>query len=86
MTTVLLRKPALGENVISMQGSPLLVQTTSTDEEACVHVPLSSGHVYAIRSQTGQLTNVPSFDENVRKQLFTLQRNLNQVCATLKHY
>lgn len=84
MATVLLRKPNIGENVISMQGSPLLVQTTSTDVEASVQIPLSNGCVFAIRSQQGNLSNIPQIDSRVRQQLFTLQKNLSQICSKLK--
>ncbi|XP_014253162.1 uncharacterized protein LOC106668701 [Cimex lectularius] len=54
------RKPIMGEQVISMSGSPLMVPLYSDTEEPQLHIPLLDGRVFAVMPQEN-LENVPNF-------------------------
>ncbi|XP_014253478.1 uncharacterized protein LOC106668849 [Cimex lectularius] len=56
------RKPTVGEQVISMSGSPLMVPLYSDAEEPQLHIPLLDGRVFAVMPQEN-LESVPNFTD-----------------------
>ncbi|KAF2893664.1 hypothetical protein ILUMI_12519 [Ignelater luminosus] len=79
---VVLRRPKQGEMALSMQGSPLMVSSVSSDALANVNIPLQDGRILTIQPQRGLRTSqIPDFDPETRRQIETLRDNLNKVCA-----
>ncbi|KAF2890299.1 hypothetical protein ILUMI_15874 [Ignelater luminosus] len=79
---VVLRRPKQGEVALSMQGSPLMVSSVSSDVIANVNIPLHDGRILTIQPQRGlRVSEIPHLDEETRRQIETLRDNLNKVCA-----
>lgn len=79
---VVLRRPKQGEVALSMQGSPLMVSSVSSDVIANVNIPLHDGRILTIQPQRGlRVSEIPHLDDETRRQIETLRDNLNKVCA-----
>ncbi|KRT80432.1 hypothetical protein AMK59_8410 [Oryctes borbonicus] len=77
---VILRRPKEGEMAISMQGSPLMVNTI-VSREANVNIPLGDGRTISIQPQHGlRMSQLPTIDSSIRRQIEVLRDNLIKVC------
>lgn len=77
---VILRRPKEGEMAISMQGSPLMVNTI-VSREANVNIPLEDGRTISIQPQHGlRMSQLPNIDLSIRRQIEVLRDNLIKVC------
>ncbi|GJQ79867.1 putative cell division cycle-associated protein 8 [Trypoxylus dichotomus] len=73
---VILRRPKEGEMAISMQGSPLMVNTI-VSREANVNIPLEDGRTISIQPQHGlRMSQLPAIDSSIRRQIEVLRDNL----------
>ncbi|XP_068893927.1 uncharacterized protein [Tenebrio molitor] len=79
---VLLRRPKLGEVILSLQGSPLLAGSVMNDNVANINIPLDDGRLLSIQPEKGlRISQIPQLDAETKRQLETLRDNLNKVCA-----
>lgn len=77
---MILRRPKVGEVAISMEGSPLMVNSVLSTEESTVNIPLNDGRMIAIKPQRGiRMSQVPDFDSTTLRQLQLLRDNLNKL-------
>ncbi|KAI4467958.1 australin isoform a-related [Holotrichia oblita] len=77
---VILRRPKEGEMAISMQGSPLMVNTI-VSQEANVNIPLADGRTISIQPQHGlRMSQLPIIDSSIKRQIEVLRDNLIKVC------
>lgn len=65
---------------ISMQGSPLMVNTI-VSREANVNIPLGDGRTISIQPQHGlRMSQLPVIDSSIKRQIEVLRDNLIKVC------
>ncbi|XP_068084968.1 uncharacterized protein borr [Anabrus simplex] len=79
-----MRRPRLGEWVVSMSGSPLLVPSVAEDKTVNVNIPLQDGSVWSVLPHRGiKPSDLPPISsEATREQLEAIVDNLN---ALLHH-
>ncbi len=73
-----LRRPRLGEFVVSLLGSPLMVTSVSHDNMASVSIPLSDGKILSILPTEGLDAAELNLDTKTRQQLNKLRQNLTK--------
>ncbi|GLV36375.1 borealin-related [Carabus blaptoides fortunei] len=82
-----LRHPKQGEMAISMQGSPLLVSSVTSETCANVNIPLGDGRILSLQPNRGlRMSQFPNLDDETRTQLRTLRDNLNKVVQLESDY
>lgn len=70
-----------GEMALSMQGSPLLVNSIITESCANVNIPLEDGRVISLQPcKTIRMSQLPAIPDSTRLQLAKLRDHLNIVC------
>ncbi|XP_044732512.1 uncharacterized protein LOC123295289 isoform X2 [Chrysoperla carnea] len=79
-----LRRAQPGEMVVSMTGSPVLVQAIDA-ERPNVNVPLADGRIISVQPQNSiRRSEIPEIDETTRKYLQTLRDNLDKIVNHVK--
>lgn len=76
-----LRRAQDGEMVISMQGSPILVNAMGA-ERANVNVPLGDGRVISVQPGNSiRQSEIPEIDDATRSELVALRDNLDRIVS-----
>lgn len=83
---MILRRPKMGEMAWSNQGSPMLTtHTVASETIANVNIPLADGNLMSVLPHQGiRPSQLPSLDQDIRRQLEVLRDNLIQICGEYK--